>query len=114
LSVASRVLVGGPENALPPRGWLASELTAHRCSAAAFRLHDLRHTHATHQLAAHANHREVADRLGHADPAFTLRVYAQGLPGAQRANAEAVARLVADSATNAATNRPEEAARDAS
>jgi integrase len=78
------------------------------------RLHDLRHTHASHQLAVHANHREVADRLGHADPAFTLRTYVHTLPGAQRANAEAVADLVAKSATNPATNRPEEGARDAS
>jgi integrase len=78
------------------------------------RLHDLRHTHASHQLAVHANHREVADRLGHADPAFTLRTYVHTLPGAQRANAEAVAQLVAESATNAATNQPEDGARNAS
>jgi hypothetical protein len=37
LSVASRVPVSGLKNALPPpRGWLLSELTAHRCSAAAW------------------------------------------------------------------------------
>jgi integrase len=77
-------------------------------------LHDLRHTHATHQLRVHANHREVADRLGHADPAFTLRTYVHSLPGAQRANAEAVARLVRDSATKPATTRPSEPAADAS
>ncbi len=78
------------------------------------RLHDVRHTHATHQLSVHANHREVADRLGHADPAFTLRTYVHTLPGAQRTNAEAVAALVRGSATNPATSRPAEAARDAS
>jgi integrase len=78
------------------------------------RLHDVRHTHATHQLRVHANHREVADRLGHADPAFTLRTYVHTLPGAQRANAEAVARLVRDSVTKSATKRPSEPTADAS
>jgi integrase len=77
-------------------------------------LHDLRHTHATIQLSVHANHRELADRLGHADPAFTLRTYVHTLPGAQRANAEAVAALVRKSATNSVTKRASEAARDAS
>jgi integrase len=61
------------------------------------RLHDLRHTHASHQLAASASPREVADRLGHADPAFTLRTYTHTLPGAGKRNAEAVAALVAES-----------------
>jgi integrase len=85
-----------------------------RSGSPRIRLHDLRHTHATIQLSVHANHREVADRLGHADPAFTLRRYVHTLPGAQRTNAEAVAALVRDSATNSATNRPAEGARDAS
>jgi integrase len=85
-----------------------------RSGLARITLHDLRHTHATHQLSVHANHREVADRLGHADPAFTLRTYVHTLPGAQRANAEAVAALVKKSATNAATKRADEDARDAS
>jgi integrase len=61
------------------------------------RLHDLRHGHASHSLAAQASLREVADRLGHADPAFTLRTYTHSLAGSGRRNAEAVARLVADS-----------------
>ena len=37
------------------------------------RLHDLRHLHATLLVAHGIDLRTVADRLGHADPAFTLR-----------------------------------------
>jgi len=43
------------------------------------RLHDLRHVHATHLLLAGVPVHVVADRLGHADPAITLRVYAHVL-----------------------------------
>ncbi|WP_433437151.1 tyrosine-type recombinase/integrase [Nonomuraea sp. CA-141351] len=39
-------------------------------------LHDLRHVHATTLLLAGAPVHVVAARLGHADPAITLRVYA--------------------------------------
>ncbi|MFG1820376.1 tyrosine-type recombinase/integrase [Kribbella sp. NPDC049174] len=40
------------------------------------RLHDLRHVHATLLLVAGVPVHVVADRLGHADPSITLRVYA--------------------------------------
>ncbi len=40
------------------------------------RLHDLRHVHATTLLMAGVPVHVVAARLGHADPAITLRVYA--------------------------------------
>lgn len=40
------------------------------------RLHDLRHIHATMLLMAGVPPHVVADRLGHADPSITLRVYA--------------------------------------
>ena len=56
----------------------------------------------------------ISDRLGHADPAFTLRTYVHTLPGAQRANAEAVAALVAESATNPATSSVRDADREVS
>ena len=78
--------------------------TVRRSGLPTIRLHDLRHSHATHQLAVRANHREVADRLGHADAGFTMRTYVHTLPGAQRDNAEAVAALIR-TATEAVTNR---------
>jgi integrase len=40
------------------------------------RLHDLRHVHTTLLLVAGVPVHVVADRLGHADPPITLRVYA--------------------------------------
>jgi integrase len=43
------------------------------------RLHDLRHIHATLLLKAGVPVHVVAARLGHADPAITLRVYAHVL-----------------------------------
>jgi integrase len=58
------------------------------------RLHGLRHTHATILLRAGRPVREVSERLGHANPAITLRVYAHVLPGDQRAAAATLARLV--------------------
>jgi integrase len=54
------------------------------------RFHDLRHSHAT-DLLAHGEHPKVVqERLGHYDPAFTLRIYSHVLPGMQ---AQAAARL---------------------
>jgi integrase len=58
------------------------------------RLHDLRHTHATHLLAAGVNMKLVSERLGHATPAFTLDVYGHVMPGQQADAAAAVAALV--------------------
>lgn len=43
------------------------------------RLHDLRHLHATTLLLAGVPVHVVAARLGHADPAVTLRVYSHVL-----------------------------------
>jgi integrase len=43
------------------------------------RLHDLRHVHATTLLLAGVPVHVVANRLGHADPSITLRVYAHVL-----------------------------------
>jgi integrase len=89
--------------------------TVRRSGLPTIRLHDLRHSHATHQLAVRANHREVADRLGHADASFTMRTYVHTLPGAQRNNAEAVAALIraaTEAVTNSVTNSVSEAASD--
>jgi integrase len=48
------------------------------------RIHDLRHAHATHLLAAGVPPHVVARRLGHGDVATTLRIYAHALPPQER------------------------------
>jgi integrase len=58
------------------------------------RFHDLRHTHASHLLAAGVNVKVVSERLGHGSVGFTLDVYAHVMPGQQADAAAAVARLV--------------------
>ena len=58
------------------------------------RFHDLRHSHASHLLAAGVNIKVVSERLGHASVAFTLDVYAHVMPGQQADAAAAVAALV--------------------
>lgn len=54
------------------------------------RLHDLRHTHASHLLEAGANLKAVQERLGHADPVFTIDTYVHLMPTVQ---AEAIKSL---------------------
>lgn len=56
------------------------------------RLHDLRHTHASIALRAGVPLKVISERLGHADVAFTMNVYAHAIPGMQ---AEAAAMVVA-------------------
>lgn len=60
------------------------------------RLHDLRHFMASRMLAAGVDVRTVANRLGHANPATTLRVYAHLIPEADRAAADDLGRLLDD------------------
>ncbi len=58
------------------------------------RLHDLRHLHATTLLLAGIPVHLVAARLGHADPAITLRVYAHVIRTAEAAAADVFAQAV--------------------
>ena len=58
------------------------------------RLHDLRHIHATTLLLAGVPVHVVAGRLGHADPAITLRVYAHVIRSAEAAAADIFAQAV--------------------
>jgi len=43
-------------------------------------IHQLRHYYASVMLAGGVSIKELAEYLGHSDPAFTLRVYAHMLP----------------------------------
>ncbi|MEU9887910.1 tyrosine-type recombinase/integrase [Sphaerisporangium sp. NPDC051011] len=52
------------------------------------RLHDLRRIHATTLLLVGVSVHVVAARLGHADPAITLRVYAHVIRSAETAVAD--------------------------
>lgn len=52
--------------------------------------HSLRHCHASLMLADGASIKTIAERLGHSDPALTLRVYSHLLPGIQRQAVEAL------------------------
>jgi integrase len=58
------------------------------------RFHDLRHTHATHLLAAGVNPKVVSERLGHANIAVTLGIYGHTLPTMQKEAASAIGRLL--------------------
>jgi integrase len=60
------------------------------------RVHDLRHIHATTLLLAGVPVHVVAARLGHADPAITLRVYAHVIDEAEMAAAEVFAKVLAE------------------
>lgn len=59
------------------------------------RLHDLRHTHATILLKAGVPVKVVSERLGHANPAFTMTVYQHVIPGMQADAATVFSDLVA-------------------
>jgi len=58
------------------------------------RLHDLRHLHATTLLLSGVPVHVVAARLGHADPAITLRVYAHVIRSAEAAAADIFAQAM--------------------
>lgn len=62
--------------------------------------HGLRHTHATWCLANGVDLKTLSERLGHADEATTLRIYAHVLPGRDAQAAEAFER-----AANQITNK---------
>jgi integrase len=72
----------------------AFEREMRRSGLPRIRLHDLRHTHATIALRAGVTVKVIAERLGHEDPAFTMKQYAHVIPGMQAEAAELVASLV--------------------
>ncbi|MER7250810.1 tyrosine-type recombinase/integrase [Kribbella sp. NPDC000426] len=68
------------------------------------RLHDLRHVHATLLLIAGVPVHVVAERLGHADPAITLRIYAHVI----RTHAAGVAGIFAAAAAKSESANAEQ------
>ena len=64
------------------------------------RFHDLRHSHATHLLAAGIHPKIASERLGHSKVGITLDLYSHVLPGMQAEAAAAV-----DGALQAAQQR---------
>ena len=65
-----------------------------RLGLAGIRLHDLRHLHATQLLAAGVPVRTVSGRLGHANAATTLNVYAHFLEASDRQAADVIGGLL--------------------
>lgn len=57
-------------------------------------LHGLRHFAATELIASGQDVRTVAQRLGHADPALTLRVYSHVIEGREREAALVLGRVL--------------------
>ena len=72
-----------------------------RHGLARIRFHDLRHSHATHLLAAGVHPKIAQERLGHSSVSITLDTYSHVLPGMQE---DAVAKV--DAALQAALNKP--------
>jgi len=70
---------GAPDPSNTERAWLRLRRRAHKVGVRPFKLHCTRHTWATFALESGRSVRWVADVLGHADPAFTLRVYAHAM-----------------------------------
>lgn len=62
-----------------------------------WRFHDLRHWSATLAIGSGHNVRTVANRLGHANPAMTLRVYAHAFDAADQAVADTLGAVLDES-----------------
>jgi integrase len=60
------------------------------------RLYDLRHSHATHMLAAGIHPKIASERLGHSKVGITLDLYSHVIPGMQNEAAKQVSALISD------------------
>jgi integrase len=76
--------------ALQPRSLTHAFVKFARRHGFQIRLHDLRHSHATHMLAAGIHPKIAQERLGHSSVGITLDLYSHVLPGMQ---AEAVSKV---------------------
>jgi integrase len=86
--------VSGSEPWLPGSQTQRFNALCRRLAIEGVRLHDLRHMHATQLLGANIDVRTVAGRLGHANAATTLGVYAQFLQVRDRDAAEVIGTLL--------------------
>jgi integrase len=85
--------IGRPIN--PQR--ISESFKKHRAAAGIRpgRLHDVRHTHASHLLTAGVPVHIVAARLGHSSPTITLSIYAHVLPKTDEQAADVIADVLA-------------------
>lgn len=67
--------------------------------------HKLRHFHTSVSLNKRVHPAVVSERLGHANTAITMRVYAHALPGWQVEAADEFARIMEESQKNIAPGR---------
>ncbi len=72
----------------------AFERIATRAQLPVIRLHDVRHTHATLLIEAGVHVKVVSERLGHANPTFTIETYQHVIPGMQADAARVFEQLV--------------------
>ena len=85
----------GPELVSPDRiGWWWKRARSIAGIDPKWRLHDLRHWSATVAIGQGHDVRTVAGRLGHANPAMTLRVYAHAFAAADQAVAVSLGELL--------------------
>ena len=85
----------GPELVSPDRiGWWWKRARTLAGIDEKWRLHDLRHWSATVAIGQGHDVRTVAGRLGHANPAMTLRVYAHAFAAADQAVAAGLGELL--------------------
>jgi integrase len=84
------VVARADSQALQPRSLTHAFVKFARRHGFQIRLHDLRHSHATHMLASGVHPKIAQERLGHSSVGITLDLYSHVLPGMQ---AEAVNRV---------------------
>ncbi len=78
----------------------AFERAQRRLEVSPISFHDLRHTHASLLLRDRVPIKVVSERLGHANPAFTMTTYQHVIPGMQEDAAAAFGQLISANLTN--------------
>jgi integrase len=81
------------------------ERIAARAGVPKVRLHDVRHTHGALLIKAGVPVKVVSERLGHANPAFTIDTYQHVLPGMQAEAARIFEQLIKEQAPGTAGRR---------